>query len=53
MMAMAYGKLTIKFCLPSAIKTPRVTAGLKCPPQVSPKMQMFPKMVRPMANGYL
>lgn len=51
-MARAYGILPARFYVPSAIKTPKVTAGLKCPPEVSPKIQILPKIVKPIANGY-
>jgi hypothetical protein len=44
--------LPTKFYLPSAINTPSVTAGLKCPPDTSPIIQILPKIVRPIAKAY-
>jgi len=37
----------------SAMRTPIVTAGLKWPPDTSPKMQMLPAIVRPTEYGWL
>ena len=41
-----------RFSVPSRIKTPRVTAGLKWPPLILPKKHTIRKYVIPVASGY-
>jgi hypothetical protein len=44
--------LKFPWCQDSDIKTPRVTAGLKCPPETPPNIHIFPNKASPTAKCY-